>query len=220
MIVTRQDGSVAENLSRWSRVHPAPGQLLIAAPMLADDTFTRTVLYLLEHDDDGSAAVILNRPSRTPLGQVLPDWHEVASNPPVVFSGGPVQPDAALCLGWLTAAARRRSSETSTGDDVEAPHRAGAAVRPVVDAICTVDLDSEVDAISAETTALRVYAGHAGWAPGQLDEELSAGAWFVVPGGPHDVFSSVPDGLRSDVLRRQPVPLRLLATYPRDPALN
>jgi putative transcriptional regulator len=187
--------------------------------MLTESTFTRTVLYVLEHDESGSAAVILNRASRTPLGQVLPDWHDIASNPPVVFSGGPVQPDAALCLGWLNASARQRVSE-GAGDESEGAHRAGPAVRHVVDAICTVDLDSEAAAVSADTTALRVFAGHAGWAPGQLDEELEAGAWFVLPGGPHDVFTAVPDLLRATVLRRQPPPLRLLSTYPRDPALN
>ena len=75
-------------------------------------------------------------------------------------------------------------------------------------------------AIEATTAALRVFAGHAGWAPGQLDGELSEGAWFVVPATPGDIFSAEPEGLRGAVLRRQPVPLKLMSTYPRDPVLN
>ena len=82
---------MASNVARWSAVPPAPGQLLVAAPILIEDTFARTVLYLLEHDESGSAAVVLNRASRTPVGQVLPDWHDIASDPAVVFSGGPAK---------------------------------------------------------------------------------------------------------------------------------
>jgi putative transcriptional regulator len=196
--------------SRWAGMPPAPGCLLIAAPPLTGAAFVQTVLYVLEHDDTGTAAVILNRPSHTPVGQVLPDWHDVVSDPSVVFSGGPVQPDGALCLGLLKGAALTALP----------PGPAAPAVRPVVDAICTVDLDGDVDPIVAATTGLRVFAGHAGWSPGQLDGELAEGAWFVVPGEPGDVFATVPELLRRDVLRRQPGPLRLLSTYPRDPSLN
>ena len=71
----------------------------MATPLLGDPHFRRSVVYLLEHDDGGSVGVIVNRPSRTPVGQVLPDWHDVVCGPSVVFGGGPVQPDGALCLG-------------------------------------------------------------------------------------------------------------------------
>ncbi len=125
----------------------------------------RTVLYILEHDEGGTAAVILNRPSRTPVGQVLPDWHDAVSGPSVVFSGGPVAPDGALCLGLLSEVGRRQLGFGSD-DSLDGPERAGElpqlAVRPVVDAVCTVDLDGEVDPVIAATTGLRIFAGHAG----------------------------------------------------------
>ena len=90
----------------------------------------------------------------------------------------------------------------------------------MVDAVCTVDLDGPVDPVIAATIGLRVFAGHAGWSPGQLDDELDDGAWLVVPGRSLDVFAGNPELLRRDVLRRQPAPLNLLSTYPKDPALN
>jgi putative transcriptional regulator len=181
-------------------VPPAGGQLLVATPLLGDPHFARTVVYLLEHDGGGTVGVILNRPSHTPVGQVLPEWHEAVSGPAVVFGGGPVQPDGALCLGQLD------------GD--------GPGVRRVVDGVGTVDLDGDLTVIVGLTRRLRVFAGHAGWSPGQLDDEMAEGAWWSVPGSADDLFSTEPRTLWARVLRRQPPPLNLVSTYPPDPLLN
>ena len=172
----------------------------MATPLLGDPHFARTVVYLLEHDGGGTVGVVLNRPSHTPVGQVLPDWHDAVSGPAVVFGGGPVQPDGALCLGQL------------------APGTAG--IREVVDGVSTVDLDGDVTVIAPSARRLRVFAGHAGWAPGQLADELGEGAWWVVPGSPDDLFSEHPRPMWRTVLRRQPPPLNLLSTYPQDVAHN
>ena len=179
---------------------PSAGRLLVATPLLTDPNFQRSVVYLLEHDEGGSVGVIVNRPSRTPVGQVLPVWHEAMCGPPVVFGGGPVQPDGALCLG-------RAAAEV-------------AGTRRVVDGVCTVDLDGDVHAVVAGTTGLRVFAGHAGWSPDQLAGEIAEGAWWVLPGTAEDVFSADPRPLWARVLRRQPPPLSLLSTFPPDPQLN
>ena len=179
---------------------PAAGRLLIATPLLGDRHFSRTVLYLLEHDGGGTVGVILNRPSRTPVGQVLPDWHEAVSGPAVVFGGGPVQPDGALCLAQLKAD--------------------GPDVRLVVDGVGTVDLDGDRATIVDLASRMRVFAGHAGWSAGQLDGELAEGAWWVVAGSPDDLFTDEPASMWSAVLRRQRPPLNLVSTYPPDPLLN
>jgi putative transcriptional regulator len=70
------------------------------------------------------------------------------------------------------------------------------------------------------TRRLRVFAGHAGWSPGQLDDEMAEGAWWSVPGSADDLFSTEPRTLWARVLRRQPPPLNLVSTYPPDPLLN
>jgi putative transcriptional regulator len=197
----RQDSQVPpSNSAEPVDLLPASGRLLLATPVLGDPQFVRAVVYLLEHDGDGSVGVILNRPSHTPVGQVLPDWQEAVNDPPVVFAGGPVQPDGALCLGQLATD--------------------GPGVRPVVDGVGTVDLDGDVAVITGLTRRLRVFAGHAGWGPGQLDDELAEGAWWVLSGSPDDLFSTDPATLWSRVLRRQRFPLNLFSTFPPDPQQN
>jgi putative transcriptional regulator len=179
---------------------PAGGRLLVATPLLGDPHFARTVVYLLEHDGGGTVGVILNRPSHTPVGQVLPDWHDAVSGPAVVFGGGPVQPDGALCLGQL--------------------NEEGPGIRRVIDGVGTIDLDGDVRLIAGMTRRLRVFAGHAGWSPGQLEDELAEGAWWVVEGSTADLFSEAPATMWARVLRRQPPPLNIVSTYPSDPLMN
>lgn len=197
-----------ERMTTWADLNelaPRGGRLLVATPMLNDPHFARTVVYLLEHDSDGgTVGVILNRPSRTPVGQVLPSWQDAVSGPAVVFTGGPVQPDGALCLGQYTGPAGAE----------------GRGVRPVVDGVATVDLDGDIAVVTGLTKRLRVFAGHSGWSAGQLDGEIAAGGWFVVPGSAEDLFSADPQPMWQRVLRRQPPPLNLVSTYPREIAAN
>ncbi|MDP9117543.1 MAG: YqgE/AlgH family protein [Actinomycetota bacterium] len=190
-------------MSSWRSLgehEPAGGRLLVSTPALGDPNFARSVVYLLEHDDDGTVGVILNRPSRTPVGQVLPQWHEAVIGPPVVFAGGPVQPDGALCLAQLDSD--------------------GPGARRLVDGIGTVDLDGDLAVATSMARRLRVFAGHSGWSPGQLADEMAEGAWWVVPGNADDLFSAEPAGMWAAVLRRQRSPLNLVSTFPPDVALN
>jgi putative transcriptional regulator len=191
---------VSSSWAALGALPPAGGRLLVATPLLEDPHFARTVVYLLEHDGGGTVGVVLNRPSHTPVGQVLPVWHSAVSGPAVVFGGGPVQPDGALCLALLD--------------------NDGPGVRRVVDGVGTVDLDGDVTVITGLTRRLRVFAGHAGWSPGQLDDEIAEGAWWAVPGSPDDLFSVEPQGMWRAVLRRQPAPLNVVSTYPPDVLLN
>jgi putative transcriptional regulator len=159
----------------WTGLTPSAGRLLIASTTLNEPTFARTVIYLLEHDSGGTVGVVLNRPSHTPVGQVLPDWHDAVSEPAVIFGGGPVMPDGALCLAQLKA----RQSEPSPG-----------------------------------------LGRFACWAAGQLADEMGDGSWYVVDGMLDDAFTRQPATLWRSVLRRQPMPLRVLSTYPRELALD
>jgi putative transcriptional regulator len=182
---------------------PGPHRLLIAAPALSDPEFFRTVVFLIEHDDTGTVGVVINRPSHAPVGQILPDWQDVMSEPSVVFNGGPVQRDGALGLGRLSG----------TRD-------AGTGLRAVSGGLALVDLDADPGEVAVAAASLRIYAGHAGWGAGQLQDEIGVGSWFVVAGGLDDVFSPRPGSLWRSVLRRQPAPLSLLSTFPVDAGLN
>ena len=178
------------------------GRLLISTPGLRDPNFDRTVVLVLEHDEDGALGLVLNRPSGTPVGAVLPAWDGITADPGVVFVGGPVDASAAICLG------SRRPGATSP------------AIQPVSPTLGVVDLDADPALLTHDVAYVRVFAGYAGWGGGQLDDEVEAGGWFVVDALPVDPFTSSPHGLWKAVLRRQPNRLALFSTYPEDPSHN
>lgn len=184
-----------------SEPHSLRGRLLVAAPPLVDPNFDRTVVLMVEHGDDGGLGIVLNRPSDTTVGDVFPEWHELVSPPEVVFSGGPVSTEAVIAL------ARRRRR------DIE-------GFVQILDDLGTIDLADDPLELGASLQALRVFAGYAGWAPGQLENELAEGGWFVVNLEPGDPFSAAPERLWRDILRRQRGRLALFSNYPEDATVN
>lgn len=187
---------------RTARLSVAAGLLLVAMPALSDPNFARTVVYVLDHDAAGTVGVVLNRPSDTELLDLLPGWWTLAAAPRTFHVGGPCETTTALCL--------------AVGD----PPGGVPGLRPVVRPVHLVDLDSDPDVTGAAVQGLRVFAGYAGWGPGQLVGEISQGAWAVVPSLPQDVVSERGEGLWRAVLRRQGGTLAMLSTYPDDPSLN
>ncbi len=178
------------------------GRLLVATPALVDPNFDRTVVLVLDDDADGTLGVVVNRPTPVDVTDVLPPWSRLATDPNVVFQGGPVALDSALGLA--------------------AVHGRGEPLgwRRVYGGIGLVDLDAPPEILAAELGSLRIFAGYAGWGPGQLKRELDEGAWYVVDSQPDDAFSPHPDRLWRAVLRRQRGDLALVATYPDDPSMN
>lgn len=185
-------------------------------PILDDPNFARSVIFLLEADAEaGAVGVVLTSPTRTPVDSVLPRWHDAMSEPSVVFRGGPMQTDGALCLARVPIAL----AETRPLAGIRTVRQTPNA--PMFgDRVGVVDLDADVGEVRGATVDLRVYAGHAGWSPAQLETEIDEGAWIVVPARPEDVFTSSPQTRWHDVLRRQRFPVSLLGSYPADPALN
>jgi putative transcriptional regulator len=175
-------------------------------PSLTDPTFAGAVVYVLDHSDTGTIGVVLGRPSEVRIGDVLPGWSELAVEPGVFHVGGPCETDTALCLG------------TRRGDG---PLPDDSGLRQVVGRVHLVDLDSDPDVLDGEIEGLRVFAGYAGWSPGQLAGELAEGAWACVAGDPADVLADAagPELWRS-VLRRQSGRLAVLSTAPADPSAN
>jgi putative transcriptional regulator len=182
------------------------GRLLIATPALGDRNFDRTVVLLLDHDADGALGIVINRPTHVTVSEILPPWSTYATEPGVVFQGGPVSADSALGLASLAGVQR---------DDDEP-----LGFRRLYNGIGLIDLDAPPEVLVGEMASLRIFAGYAGWASGQLESEISEGAWYVVDAEPADPFSFRPDRLWRNVLRRQGGDLALVATYPEDPTMN
>jgi putative transcriptional regulator len=169
------------------------GNLLIAAPALYD-YFRRTVVLVLEHSPEGAMGVVLNRESETPVSEAVPVLAAFAEPEQLVRIGGPVSPQSVVALGDF--------------DDLE------EAGTHVVGSLGTIDPDAGNESVRR----VRVYAGYAGWGPGQLDGELEAEAWLVLPARADDPFE---DGdIWSEALRRKGGSYRLMATMPSDPSLN
>jgi putative transcriptional regulator len=187
---------------------PKAGRLLVATPLLGDPNFRRSVVLVVEHEvTEGTLGVVLNRPTKTPVGQVLEQWTGLATDPSVVFRGGPVSPNSALALALVP------------GKDEPLGWRALAGA-PALARLGLLDLDTPPRLLAPAISSLRVYAGYAGWSPGQLQAEIDEGAWYVLMAEPGDVFSADPERLWRGVLRRQEGDLAFLATYPDDPSLN
>ena len=177
------------------------GRLLVATPPLVDPNFDRSVVLVLEHGEDGALGIILNRPTDATLASVLPDWQAHVSAPGVIFSGGPVAPEAIIAL--------------ARGGNDEA-----AGWVSVLDEVGSVDVGGAPGDLGFSLEAMRVFVGYAGWAPGQLEAELDADAWFVVSTRASDPFSDDPERLWRDVLRRQRGRVAMFANYPVDATVN
>lgn len=185
------------------------GSLLLATPLLEDPHFTRTVVLVVDHDEDGAVGLVMNRPTTLEVSAILPVWADLVDAPRVVFEGGPVAGESALALALL----RGSAADEDSG-------RGGGGVRHLTSDLCLVDLDGDPDDLVPRMGGLRVFAGYAGWGSGQLEAEIAEGSWFVLPSLPSDLFAAQAGRLWSEVLRRQAGELRLLSTYPPDPTLN
>ena len=187
---------------------PLNGRLLAATPLLGDPNFRRTVVLIVEDDqDEGTLGVVLNRPTEVPLDQVLESWTALVSGPQVVFRGGPISPNSALALAIAEGSAEPLGWRSLSGS-------------PLMSRLGLVDLGAPPELLADGIASMRVFAGYAGWGAGQLRDEIEEGAWYVLPGNPADAFAAKPERLWGEVLRRQGGELAMVATCPDDPVWN
>lgn len=180
------------------------GCLLVADPTMRDPNFERSVVLMLDHDESGAVGVVLTNPSEVLVEAVLPAWGDYVEAPARIFVGGPVSPESAIPVGVLMPDQQGEPAGTSRA--------AGLA--------CIVDLDT-VPRVAREALAgVRIFAGYAGWASGQLEDELGDGGWFVVEPVAEDVTGSEPQELWERVLRRNGGWFAAAAAFPDDPSVN
>jgi putative transcriptional regulator len=147
----------------------APGMFLVAAKQLGDPNFSQTVVLLVEHGPSGAMGLVVNRPSEVRVARIFPTLPEKAGAASL-FVGGPVNRAGAMAL---------RRSKTKPADRVA-----------IVDDIYLVTDKDELERNlrSAGTETVRVFLGYSGWAAGQLEREISLGAWHVLPATAAQVF--------------------------------
>lgn len=167
----------------------------MASPAILDPNFRRSLVYVLQHDAEGTAGVILNRHGGATAAEMgLPDWAHRAS----VRHGGPVSPESLLALAPADA----------VPEGMRGPGAPG---------ICVVDLDGQAP---APIHGLRIFVGYSGWAAGQLAAEMARDDWHVVRAEAADVLAVEPGDVWAHVMRRQRDATRLWITLPQVPAAN
>jgi putative transcriptional regulator len=177
------------------------GKLLLASPTMADPNFARSVVLIAEHTDEGAMGLVLNRPAETTVAEAVPDLAWLADDGANVYVGGPVAETAVIVLA-----------------EFERPELAGALVE---DDLGFIGADADdPERLDGAIRRARVFAGHAGWGPGQLEDELAEEAWIVEPPQREEIFTVTPDELWAAVLKRKGHRYALLATMPPDPSLN
>lgn len=149
-------------------------------PDLADPNFRRTVVLLVHHDEDGSVGLVLNRPTEVSASELCEtlDVRWNGTDDGEIHWGGPVQPNT----GWVVA-----------GDDVLADVEGVTPVAPGVHFAGSLEALRRVAELPPRR--LRLFLGYAGWAPGQLENELAHGAWVLAPSNPESLFDVAADAL-------------------------
>ena len=176
------------------------GQLLLASPALVDPNFSRTVVLIGAHSDEGAMGVVLNRPSELTVGEAVPQLERAVDEQEPVYVGGPVRPGAVVFLAEFLD-----------------PEPAGLLV---IGRIGFPSPDADVEELTEATARARVFAGYAGWGEGQLEAEIDHGDWIAEPALPEDVFTEVPAELWSRVLTRKGGSYALIARMPVNPSVN
>ncbi|MBV9763136.1 MAG: YqgE/AlgH family protein [Acidobacteriaceae bacterium] len=153
------------------------GSLLVASEKLRDPSFAESVVLILEHDTDvGTLGLIINRRTEVPLARIFPDLKGGSTDP--VYAGGPVSITAVQALLRLPG---EMDGARHVGDDVYATG--------------SKELIEKAVREHTAPSKFRLYAGYAGWAPGQLEAEARLGAWSVLENRSRLVFDADPDSL-------------------------
>jgi putative transcriptional regulator len=163
------------------------GQLLIAMPSMGDPRFSRSVIYVCAHSSEGAMGIIINqRAPNISFAELLEQLKIVptedrislpsAMNAMDVHLGGPVETGRGFVL---------HSADYFKAD----------STLPINDSVCltaTIDILRDIAKGSGPTQAL-LALGYAGWAPGQLEDEIQSNGWLNCPANPELVFDPAVD---------------------------
>jgi putative transcriptional regulator len=168
---------------------PEAGMLLVARPELPDPRFREAVILLVQHGPGGAAGLILNRPSRMLLSEVLPNLPQAAGASKTLAYGGPVAPRAFMVLVTVQGEPPEPSRKVVGNVYLTGPEQL----------LAWLEKTGKID-------SYRVFAGYGGWAPGQLAAEMTRGDWQVLPADEASLFSPEVSGLWRQLVRPDPVP--------------
>ncbi|WIM67677.1 YqgE/AlgH family protein [Corynebacterium breve] len=181
------------------REEPAAGMLLVAAPGMFSPEFARSIVLIVEHNESYTFGVVLTERSEIAVYNVLPEWLPAVAKPQALYVGGPVSPQSVVGVGVTKPDVIIEEHEPFTR---------------LANRLVHVDLRVQPHEVTELLDGMRMFAGYAEWAPGQLQDEIERGDWYVAPALPGDVIAPGSADLWGDVMRRQPMPLPLFSTFP------
>jgi putative transcriptional regulator len=177
------------------------GQLILDHGRLRGSFFHRTVILVCQHDDEGAFGLILNRSTKNKIGDALvANLPETLKAEPL-YLGGPVQPQA---LSFLH-------------NDAYLPD---ANVMPNLNLGHSLDSLLDIADSYSSTKQIKIFAGYAGWSPGQLDDEMKRETWMTHPASLDLIFHAKPGELWQFILREKGWKYKVIAESPEDPSWN
>ena len=182
-------------------ISPSPGILLIADPFLKDPNFMRTVIFICEHQQQGSFGFVLNKQFEQTLDELMTGFDGF---PIPVFYGGPVQMDTIHFL-------HQYPDEVPGGMEVVKGIYWGGDFEKLSEMIKTRQIDFN---------KVRFFIGYSGWSDGQLDNELKEKSWLTVSATRQLVFHQQPDDIWKDSLKHLGGDYEMMINFPIDPLLN
>lgn len=186
-------GALSDSTPEDARGKPAAGRFLVASAGIRGSIFHESVVYLVSYSESGAVGLIVNRPTDVGLHEIV---QGAADGSGTLFVGGPVDSSSVMMLLRAEAPPERA---TRVAEDVFVS----------ADAAMLLEHTS-----SAADGALRVYAGHAGWGPRQLDGEIARGYWLVVSAPTDAIFAKQPETLWEKLFRQHH---RVLTRTPSPP---
>jgi len=165
---------------------PGKGMLLVAAEHLTDARFHNGVVLLIQHDDQGTAGLVLNRNSSLTLDKIFPQGTSLPGPVSTLSYGGPLEPQTLLALVKI------RNYPPEPADEV---------IRGIY--VTGLGVLAEWPDFAEEVVAYRAFTGYAGWAPGQLERELQRGDWQTIPADEEFVFTTEGEELWDRLMKSQ-----------------
>ena len=186
------------------------GNLLIASPALADPNFSRSVVFLAEHNDEGAFGVVLNRPGSLKVRDL---WESISEKPSKcecrTYEGGPVQKNSLIILHGF-------DDLSSDDDQVIAGVHLGSEL-PLLERVIARGDENPKDELKQK---FRLFCGYSGWGAGQLDAEMKAGGWLTLPARSEHVFHTAPEKLWGLALKDVGGPYTFFSMMPPNPEHN
>jgi putative transcriptional regulator len=182
------------------------GQFLVAGKQMRDPNFYRSVVLMVEHGESGSMGLVVNRPSNVSVTRALSEHFDLPDSDQLVYVGGPVEPAALFML-----------------------HSAGEFETEESDVVPGIYVGSSPDVFErvieqvvggSDDLEFRVFAGCAGWGPGQLEGELEHGDWHILPAVAPEILPGDPYTLWDELVERIHETNRTIPPTPGNPEWN